>query len=145
MTQYFDETLELKVFLTKISERIKQGHAQITREEEKKALKACQKLKETIAVKSSLNNISKAFSLLEGGLIMRQMANVDACARAYAVALQGISRWALCKAVEQIVRGEAKGMSTTFVPTSADLAAYCRGLEEDLCSDVDFVLTALNT
>ncbi len=96
----------------------------------KKAIKACQKLKETIAVKSSSNNVSKAFVLLKGGLIMRQMANVDACARAYAVALQGISQWALYKAVEQIVRGEAKGMSTTFVPTSADLAAYCRDLEK---------------
>ncbi|WP_273758701.1 hypothetical protein [Bartonella sp. AU55XJBT] len=145
MTQNFDEILELKIFLAQISERIKQGDAQITKEEEKKAIKACQKLKETIAVKSSSNNVAKAFALLEGGLIMRQTANVDACAHAYAIALQGISRWALYNAVEQIIRGEAKDMSTTFVPTSADLAAYCRSLEKDLCADVNFVLTALST
>ncbi len=70
--------------------------------------------------------------MLEGGLTMQKVSNPQARAKAYIAALNGISLWALLQAVKNLIRGEAKGMSTTFVPTSADLAQYCRDLEGGL-------------
>ncbi len=81
--------------------------------------------------------------MLEGGLTMQKVANAQARAKAYIAALKGISLWALLQAVKNLIRGEAKGMSTTFVPSCADLAQYCRDLESSLLGVSEKVFIAV--
>ncbi|VEJ45763.1 Uncharacterised protein [Bartonella vinsonii] len=81
--------------------------------------------------------------MLEGGLTMQKVANGNARARAYVVALDGVSLWSLLQAVKNLVRGEAEGMSTTFVPSSADLAKYCRDMESVLYGAAEKIFLAV--
>ncbi|WP_245410088.1 hypothetical protein [Bartonella tribocorum] len=83
-------------------------------------------------MKASVEDIAEALDVLESGLTMQKVSNPEARAKAYITALNGISLWSLLQAVKNLVRGEAKGMSTTFVPSCADLAQYCRTLESGL-------------
>ncbi|WP_345117754.1 hypothetical protein [Bartonella jaculi] len=80
-------------------------------------------------MKATIEDMAEALDVLEGGLTMQKVSNVEVRAKAYIAALDGVSLWSLLQAVKNLIRGEAEGMSTTFVPSSADLAKYCRGLE----------------
>ncbi len=94
-------------------------------------------------MKASVEDIAEALDVLEGGLTMQKVSNAEARAKAYIAALKGISLWALLQAVKNLIRGEAKGMSTTFVPSSADLARYCRDLESSLLGAAEKVFIAV--
>ncbi|WP_336277131.1 hypothetical protein [Bartonella sp. CB178] len=94
-------------------------------------------------MKASVEDIAEALDVLEGGLTMQKVSNAEARAKAYIVALNGISLWALLQAVKNLIRGEAKGMSTTFVPSCADLAQYCRDLESSLLGVAEKVFIAV--
>ncbi|WP_197721504.1 hypothetical protein [Bartonella vinsonii] len=94
-------------------------------------------------MKASVEDIAEALDVLEGGLTMQKVANGNARARAYVVALDGVSLWSLLQAVKNLVRGEAEGMSTTFVPSSADLAKYCRDMESVLYGAAEKIFLAV--
>ncbi|WP_083868399.1 hypothetical protein [Bartonella queenslandensis] len=94
-------------------------------------------------MKASVEDIAEALDVLEGGLTVQKVSNAEARAKAYITALNGISLWSLLQAVKNIIRGEAKGMSTTFVPSCADLAQYCRDLESRLYGTAEKVFIAV--
>ncbi|WP_375690006.1 hypothetical protein, partial [Bartonella sp. AP57NXGY] len=110
---------------------------------EKQALEAYQTVQNLLTLKASVEDIAEALDVLEGGLTMQKVSNVEARAKAYIAALNGISLWSLLQAVKNLIRGEAKGMSTTFVPSCADLAQYCRDLESRLYGVAERVFTAV--
>ncbi|WP_254492909.1 hypothetical protein [Bartonella sp. B1099] len=99
---------------------------------EEQAFTTYQTIQNLLTLKASVEDIAEALDVLEGGLTMQKVSNAQARAKAYIAALNGISLWSLLQAVKNLIRGEAKGMSTTFVPSCADLAKYCRDLESGL-------------
>ncbi|UNF39246.1 hypothetical protein [Bartonella krasnovii] len=94
-------------------------------------------------MKASVEDIAEALDVLEGGLTMQKVSNAQARAKAYIAALNGISLWSLLQAVKNLIRGEAKGMSTMFAPSCADLAQYCRDLENGLSGAAEKVFIAI--
>ncbi|USP02164.1 hypothetical protein [Bartonella taylorii] len=116
---------------------------QLTSTLEKQALEAYQTVQNLLTLKASVEDIAEGLDVLEGGLTMQKIANENARARAYVVALDGVSLWSLLQAVKNLIRGEAKGMSTTFVPSSADLAKYCRNLEYALYGATEKIFLAV--
>ncbi|WP_273719274.1 hypothetical protein [Bartonella tribocorum] len=94
-------------------------------------------------MKASVEDIAEALDMLESGLTMKKVSNPEARAKAYITALNGISLWSLLQAVKNLIRGEAKGMSTTFVPSCADLVQYCRDLESRLYGAAEKVFIAV--
>ncbi|MDM9984163.1 hypothetical protein, partial [Bartonella henselae] len=110
---------------------------------EEQAFATYQTVQNLLTLKASVEDIAEALDVLEGGLTMQKVSNAEARAKAYITALNGISLWALLQAVKNLVRGEAKGMSTTFVPSCADLAQYCRDLENRLFGTAEKVFIAV--
>ncbi len=117
--------------------------SQLTKNLEKQALEAYQTVQNLLTLKASVEDIAEALDVLEGGLTMQKVSNAEARAKAYIAALNGISLWSLLQAVKNLIRGEAKGMSTTFVPSCADLAQYCRDLESRLYGAAEKVFIAV--
>ncbi|WP_375635175.1 MULTISPECIES: hypothetical protein [unclassified Bartonella] len=115
----------------------------MTKTLEKQALEAYQTVQNLLTLKASVEDIAEALDVLEGGLTMQKVSNAEARAKAYIAALNGISLWSLLQAVKNLIRGEAKGMSTTFVPSCADLAQYCRDLESRLYGVAEKVFIAV--
>ncbi|MCZ2328898.1 hypothetical protein [Bartonella sp. F02] len=61
----------------------------------------------------------------------------------YGMMLERISAYTLKKGVEDIVTGQANGVSKTFMPTSGELLAYCQKIENTLISKVISVRRAI--
>ncbi|UNE54423.1 hypothetical protein [Bartonella machadoae] len=76
---------------------------------------------------------------------MRVPANTDAKAvvLSYGMLLDRISSYALKKGVEDIVIGQANGVSKTFMPTCGELLAYCQSIENTLLSKAGSVRRAI--
>ncbi|SPU26464.1 Uncharacterised protein [Candidatus Bartonella washoeensis] len=76
---------------------------------------------------------------------MRVPANTDAKAvvLSYGMMLDRISSYALKKGVEDIVTGQAIGISKTFMPTCGELLAYCQTIENTLLSKAESVRRAI--
>nr|WP_283772533.1 hypothetical protein [Bartonella sp. G70] len=76
---------------------------------------------------------------------MRVPANTDAKAvvLSYGMMLDRISSYALKKGVEDIVTGQALGISKTFMPTCGELLAYCQTVENTLLSKAESVRRAI--
>lgn len=110
---------------------------------EEQAFTTYQTVQNLLTLKASVEDIAEALDVLEGGLTMQKVSNAEARAKAYIAALNGISLWALLQAVKNLIRGEAKGMSTTFVPSCADLVQYCRDLENGLLGVAEKVFIAI--
>ncbi|WP_244442392.1 hypothetical protein [Bartonella tribocorum] len=102
-----------------------------------------QTVQNLLTLKASVEDIAEALDMLESGLTMKKVSNPEARAKAYIAALNGISLWSLLQAVKNLIRGEAKGMSTTFVPSCADLVQYCRDLESRLYGTAEKVFIAV--
>lgn len=77
----------------------------------------------------TVDEIEAQFALLAGGLKMQKNADSRNTAAAYLIAMAGFSAWAVRCATHDILKGEAEGFSKTFMPASAELAAYCATLE----------------
>ncbi len=106
-------------------------------------MEAYQTVQNLLTLKASVEDIAEALDVLEGGLTMQKVSNPEARAKAYIAALNGISLWSLLQAVKNLIRGEAKGLSTTFVPSCADLARYCSALESRLYGAAEKVFIAV--
>ncbi|VEJ45245.1 Uncharacterised protein [Bartonella vinsonii] len=76
---------------------------------------------------------------------MRVPANTDskAVVLSYGMLLDRISSYALKKGVEDIVTGQANGISKTFMPTCGELLAYCQSIENTLLSKAGSVRRAI--
>ncbi|WP_113760665.1 hypothetical protein [Candidatus Bartonella washoeensis] len=76
---------------------------------------------------------------------MRVPANTDAKAvvLSYGMMLDRISSYALKKGVEDIVTGQAIGISKTFMPICGELLAYCQTIENTLLSKAESVRRAI--
>ncbi len=57
--------------------------------------------------------------------------------------LERISAYALKKGVEDIVTGQAMGISKTFMPICGELLAYCQTVENNLLSKAESVRRAI--
>ncbi|WP_245256456.1 hypothetical protein [Candidatus Bartonella washoeensis] len=93
-------------------------------------------------MKASVKQIEQASFLLSS---MRVPANTDAKAvvLSYGMMLERISAYALKKGVEDIVTGQAIGISKTFMPTCGELLAYCQTIENTLLSKAESVRRAI--
>ncbi|ENN94571.1 phage terminase large subunit GpA2, partial [Bartonella vinsonii subsp. berkhoffii str. Tweed] len=114
----------------------------LTKQEEEQTLDACNRLETLLSVKASVEQIEKASFLLSS---MRVPANTDAKAvvLSYGMLLDRISAYALKKGVEDIVTGQANGISKTFMPTCGELLAYCQTIENTLLSKAGSVRRAI--
>ncbi|MDD9329508.1 MAG: hypothetical protein PV353_03655 [Bartonella sp.] len=93
-------------------------------------------------MKASVKQIEQASFLLSS---MRVPANTDAKAvvLSYGMMLDRISSYALKNGVEDIVTGQALGISKTFMPTCGELLAYCQTVENTLLSKAENVRRAI--
>ncbi len=101
---------------------------------------ALQKLEE----KASEEEIKAMFLMLSGGLKSQPREDEKATAVAYLFSLNGLSRWAIKTATRDVMKGKAAGLSTTFMPASADLMLYCEKLENDIRTTVKGIFTSLD-
>ncbi|WP_375633251.1 MULTISPECIES: hypothetical protein [unclassified Bartonella] len=102
-------------------------------------------LQALLSVKASVNQIEQTSFLLSS---MRVPANTDAKAvvLSYGMMLDRISSYAMKKGVENIVTGQAIGISKTFMPTCGELLTYYQTVENTLLSKAENVRKAvLNT
>ncbi|WP_375674287.1 hypothetical protein [Bartonella sp. CL100XZDX] len=101
---------------------------------------ALQKLDE----KASEEEIKAMFLMLSGGLKSLPGEDEKATAVAYLFSLDGLSRWAIKTATRDVMKGKAQGLSTTFMPASADLLLYCEKLECSAKKQAKSILEALD-
>ncbi len=94
--------------------------------------------------KASEEEIKAMFLMLSGGLKSQPGEDEKATAVAYLFSLNGLSRWAIKTATRDVMKGKAKGLSTTFMPASADLLLYCEKLEDDIRTTVKGIFTSLD-
>lgn len=78
----------------------------------------------------SIEEIEAQFALLAAGLKVQKGADSLNTAAAYLIAMEGFSSWAVRRTVRDILKGQAEGFSKTFMPSSAELAAYCAALQK---------------
>ncbi|WP_375630447.1 MULTISPECIES: hypothetical protein [unclassified Bartonella] len=114
----------------------------LTKQEEEQTLDACNLPQALLSVKASVKQIEQASFLLSS---MRVPANTDskAVVLSYSMMLERISAYALKKGVEDIVTGQAIGISKTFMPTCGELLTYCQTLENTLLSKAETVRRAI--
>ncbi|WP_375618722.1 MULTISPECIES: hypothetical protein [unclassified Bartonella] len=108
-------------------------------------LRCLNHLQALLSVKASVNQIEQTSFLLSS---MRVPANTDAKAvvLSYGMMLNRISSYAMKKGVENIVTGQAIGISKTFMPTCGELLTYYQTVENTLLSKAESVRKAvLNT
>ncbi|WP_208435064.1 hypothetical protein [Bartonella phoceensis] len=94
--------------------------------------------------KASEEEIKAMFLTLSGGLKSQPGEDEKATAVAYLFSLDGLSRWAIKTATRDVMKGKAEGLSTTFIPASADLLLYCEKLEDDIRTTVKGIFTSLD-
>ncbi|UNE55464.1 hypothetical protein LNM86_06605 [Bartonella machadoae] len=94
--------------------------------------------------KASEEEIKAMFLMLSGGLKSQSREDEKATAVAYLFSLGGLSRWAIKTATRNVMKGEAEGLSTTFMPASPDLLLYCKKLEDDIQSTVEKIFKELD-
>ncbi|WP_455475740.1 hypothetical protein [Bartonella sp. B17] len=78
---------------------------------------------------ASEQEISLMFDVLSGARKSSTAADEKATALGYFFALDGVSQWGLKTAIRDVIKGKAKGFSTTFMPSATDLFLYCEQLE----------------
>ncbi|QEE08644.1 hypothetical protein D1093_04400 [Bartonella kosoyi] len=110
----------------------------LTQEEEVQTLQDCNRLQTLLSRQVTVEHIGAAAYLLSG-LKIPANTDSDVIALNYSIALADASEHALKRAVKDVIRGEAKGLSKTFMPTGAELADYCRNLKADLLSEASVV------
>ncbi|MFT4347704.1 hypothetical protein [Bartonella ancashensis] len=121
----------------------------MTAEEEAKAFEIHRRIQELISIAADSEEIATALRLLAAGLKVQKNGDYDAYALAYSMALEGISSWALKKAVKQILCGktekfgEEEILSRTFFPSAPELVMYCQQLEYKLCWKIVNICTAI--
>ncbi|WP_375695645.1 hypothetical protein [Bartonella sp. AC66GZZY] len=91
------------------------------------------RLQALLSVKASVKQIEQTSFLLSS---MKVPANTDAKAvvLSYGMMLDRILSYAMKKDVENIVTGQAIGISKTFMPTCGELLTYCQTVENTLLS-----------
>ncbi len=106
---------------------------QLTKEYKAQVAIQCNRLEELLSKTVTIEHIEAVAYLLSG---LKIPANTDpnVIALSYSIALADVSEHALKQAVKDVIRGQAKGLSKTFMPTGAELADYCRNLKADLLS-----------
>jgi len=70
------------------------------------------------------------FSLLSGAMRLPKGMDGESAAKAYMIALEGLSSWSIRESIVRIIKGNAKGFNLTFMPAAPELAVYCKSLEK---------------
>ncbi|GAA5100429.1 hypothetical protein [Bartonella acomydis] len=107
-------------------------------------LQDCNRLQTLLSRQVTVEHIGAAAYLLSG-LKIPANTDSDVIALNYSIALADASEHALKRAVKDVIRGEAKGLSKTFMPTGAELAEYCRQVKEDNLFGVSVVKSYLTS
>ncbi|EJF91658.1 hypothetical protein [Bartonella tamiae] len=93
----------------------------------KKTLKEAQQL---LLLPATVDEIAEQFSLLSGAMRLPKDMDSNSTAKAYMIALEGYSSFAVRKSVVDIIKGKAKGFNRTFMPSAPELSLYCESLEQ---------------
>ncbi|WP_208442319.1 hypothetical protein, partial [Bartonella raoultii] len=112
--------------------------------EEVQTLQDCNRLQTLLSRQVTVEHIGAAAYLLSG-LKIPANTDPDVIALNYSIALADASEHALKRAVKDVIRGQAKGLSKTFMPTGAELAEYCRQVKEDNLFGVSVVKSYLTS
>ncbi|WP_208000007.1 hypothetical protein [Bartonella saheliensis] len=93
--------------------------------------------------KATEEEIQTTYLVLSNGFKSPMGSDEKATALAYLYALEGISSWALQTATKNALKGKAEGLSTTFMPSTADFYCYCEKLESDIRLQANSILKNL--
>lgn len=89
-------------------------------------------IRRSLSREADFNEIGEQVRFLQGGLKLQAGVDAAGIVGAYGMALDGVKLAPLKKAVLLLIRGKAPdAYSKTFVPSSAELLAYCEQIERD--------------